>query len=719
MAIINSKDSVTNMSAKEIHKNLEQIIADLRHENLRLRRKLEQAECVGLKDNFFNYSTECMAVFRGEQCLKANAAFMRRICPSEMHSNRISYKQLFVETETVSFFEDLIASGCDTKFETRIHGRGGEFFVQISMHFFNNTDDKTYMLTVTDIDKWKKKEIELSFEHNELEAIFDTSLIGLLYLDEKRIVRRINQRGVEIFGMQDDDGIVGKSLRCFHIDDESYENFSKFYGDILRDGKVLDVEYPMKSVEGDSVWLHLSGRSLNDADDEGKFLGTIWIFDDISQRRHVHHELQRTHQELNAYFENSLVGMLIIDIDGTGHRTVSRANNKIAELVGINSKDDLVGASIEVFTSLRYGYIELLNQIINELEKEGRTYFERELVRSEGEKIWVTGFARCLDSSEQQDGTKKIIIMLDDTTEKKADRQKLEEANAELETYFNNSMVGIVVSGEDRVIRRANKRMCDILGYSKISELIGRSLAEVNFKITVAGEEIESFKNILKTHKVFKRELSIRKKDSTDIWICVSGKAVDSNIPADLKKGIVWVVEDITARKIAEAKLVNLACIDELTGVNNRRNFMNLCERAVWVARRKKHEASLFMIDLDYFKIINDTYGHAVGDETLRLFAQICKQSLRPSDILGRIGGEEFAVFLPETSKSDALMIAQRLRRKVNEYFEETSADVPAMTISIGVSRLCRGEELSDALKRADKALYKAKDAGRNRVIAD
>ncbi len=704
------------MSAKEVNKNMEQVISELRDENLQLRRKLEQAECIGLRDNFLEYSDDCIALFRGRQCLKANSAFKKRIGSMQMMLEEVSLTDLFSEVADEQLIQDILAAGDDTAFEARISGSEGAFFAQIRIHFLNDTVDKTFFLTITDIDKWKKKELQLSFEHNELEAIFDTSLIGLLYLDDSRIVRRINQRGVEIFRLQNDGLIVGKSLRSFHIDDKSYEDFSKFYGDILRDGKVLAVEYPMKTSDGGIFWLHLSGRSVYDA---GKFLGTIWIFDDISQRRQVQHELQRTTQELNAYFENSLIGMLIFDVDVDGQRIVSRVNKKFAELAGLTYKEKVIGESTDVFACSRLNFIELFNQIVSDLEKADRTYFERELVRKNGGKIWVTGFAQCLDSVEQEDRTRKIIVMLDDTTEKKADRLKLEEANAELETYFNNSMVGIVVSGEDRIIRRANKRICDILGYSKVADLVGKSLSDVNFKINVAGEELESFKNILKTHKVFKRELSIRKKNNRDIWICVSGKAVDSNTPADLGKGIVWVVEDITARKIAEAKLVNLACIDELTGVNNRRNFMNLCERAVSVARRKKQEVALFMIDLDYFKIINDTYGHAVGDETLRLFAQICKQSLRPSDILGRIGGEEFAVFLPETSKHDALMVAQRLRRKVNEYFEETSADVPAMTISIGVSCFSRGEELSEVLKRADKALYKAKDAGRNRVIVD
>jgi diguanylate cyclase (GGDEF)-like protein len=159
-----------------------------------------------------------------------------------------------------------------------------------------------------------------------------------------------------------------------------------------------------------------------------------------------------------------------------------------------------------------------------------------------------------------------------------------------------------------------------------------------------------------------------------------------------------------------------LAAIDSLTGLANRRAFFERTAAARMLASRQRHPVSLLMLDLDHFKAINDRYGHAVGDQALCVFAQAALGALREPDILGRLGGEEFAVSLPGTDLAGAIQAAERVRMAVKAArVPECDVDY-SFTVSIGVVLIDPDEHINAALARADRALYVAKSAGRDRV---
>jgi diguanylate cyclase (GGDEF)-like protein len=161
-----------------------------------------------------------------------------------------------------------------------------------------------------------------------------------------------------------------------------------------------------------------------------------------------------------------------------------------------------------------------------------------------------------------------------------------------------------------------------------------------------------------------------------------------------------------------------LATTDCLTGLANRRAFFEQAESARLLATRLRKPIALMMLDIDHFKQLNDRFGHASGDEALVLFADIARRALRDHDIMGRLGGEEFALALPGTDLDGALQAAERLRIAVNQAPLITSGSGYKMTVSIGVVLIEPGEALTAALARADHALYAAKSGGRNRVEA-
>jgi diguanylate cyclase (GGDEF)-like protein len=155
---------------------------------------------------------------------------------------------------------------------------------------------------------------------------------------------------------------------------------------------------------------------------------------------------------------------------------------------------------------------------------------------------------------------------------------------------------------------------------------------------------------------------------------------------------------------------------DILTGASTRRSFFETAQRIVERAARDGEPVSLVMFDLDHFKRINDRRGHAVGDRVLRGFAESVRLMLRPSDVFGRFGGEEFILLLPATPVESAVGIAERIRRAFCEAYRSLDGMPLKATVSAGVSALQPGGNFDDALWEADRALYAAKEAGRNRV---
>jgi diguanylate cyclase (GGDEF)-like protein len=145
-----------------------------------------------------------------------------------------------------------------------------------------------------------------------------------------------------------------------------------------------------------------------------------------------------------------------------------------------------------------------------------------------------------------------------------------------------------------------------------------------------------------------------------------------------------------------------------------------MAQLASELARRQRygHPLSLLMLDLDHFKQINDQWGHGVGDEALRLFADSVQCCLRTQDMAGRQGGEEFAILLPETAENVACHVAERIRARLEQTPVPTGTGHCAMTVSIGVAEAREGDSMETLMHRADEALYAAKQRGRNRVVS-
>jgi diguanylate cyclase (GGDEF)-like protein len=166
----------------------------------------------------------------------------------------------------------------------------------------------------------------------------------------------------------------------------------------------------------------------------------------------------------------------------------------------------------------------------------------------------------------------------------------------------------------------------------------------------------------------------------------------------------------------ANAKLKILAQTDVLTGISNRGHFMDLANKYFDIAKRNNSSLQVLSLDLDFFKQINDTYGHQAGDAVLIAFTKSTSQLLRKSDIFGRIGGEEFCIVLQNTSVEGALSFAQRICETIENSFVEFNNEKIKVTVSIGLADLKNEQNILELINKSDKALYLAKESGRNQV---
>ncbi len=219
-------------------------------------------------------------------------------------------------------------------------------------------------------------------------------------------------------------------------------------------------------------------------------------------------------------------------------------------------------------------------------------------------------------------------------------------------------------------------------------------------------------------------EHRLRRSDGGERWVLARGSVLRQGRDGCPER-LIGTFTDITERRLMEEtvrrqaeELRILAATDPLTGLWNRRSFLEKAEHEVQRARRYGRALSVVMVDIDFFKKVNDTHGHDGGDAVLRRFSQVLKSGVRQSDVVGRWGGEEFVLLLPETDIAAAGAVADTLRRQV----AAAPADLPdgatlAITASFGVSTLSgEGDEVTDMLRRADEALYEAKHSGRDRV---
>jgi len=293
-------------------------------------------------------------------------------------------------------------------------------------------------------------------------------------------------------------------------------------------------------------------------------------------------------------------------------------------------------------------------------------------------------------------------------------RKQIEIELRKLSHAVEQSPNPVIITDTAGQIEYVNPAFSRLSGFTR-EEVIGK-----NPNIQKSGlTSLSVYEDLWKTitaGNIWRGEFKNRKKNGELYW----ESATIAPIRDDSGKTTHYVAvkEDISERKRIEEKLIHFATIDSLTNIYNRRHLYELGERVFKQALRYQRSLSAMMIDVDHFKMVNDLYGHAVGDRVLQRVAQYFKEHIRSMDILGRYGGEEFAIIMPETDLSQAHQVAERLLAHFNAHPVDTYAGKLPITISIGVAEIDHrtAQRIDTLLAHADTALYTAKQEGRNRI---
>ncbi|AMK12401.1 diguanylate cyclase [Pseudodesulfovibrio indicus] len=446
--------------------------------------------------------------------------------------------------------------------------------------------------------------------------------------------------------------------------------------------------------------IHETGRT-------GAWTRVDWESDDeIGEVIHAHNamldllgakeeDLAESERRYRHLFDNALVGIYHVDADGI----VTEANQTVAQLMGYSSME----RAGRINARNHYARPKDMERLRAILTSQGEVFrFRTRLRRVDGSEFWAE-----LSGRLNADGSFNGILQ--DVTDLVEARHALEERDELHRAFFEeNKAVMLLHDPVDSSIQFVNPAACQFYGYTA-EELTSMTIRQLD---CMTDEEIyRELKLAAEEHRGYFKHLHTQ-KDGTRRHV----EVFTGPISLGNRQLYYSIVHDVTEKRRLEAKLERMATRDQLTGAYNRHAFFQMSRREVERARRFGHPLALLMFDLDHFKQVNDTYGHATGDEVLRVFALRCRADLRQSDIFARLGGEEFAALLVETGAEQAEEAAERIRQLALAQPIPTESGPLIVTASIGIASLEGEESVADLLKRADMGLYEAKQAGRNTV---
>ena len=382
---------------------------------------------------------------------------------------------------------------------------------------------------------------------------------------------------------------------------------------------------------------------------------------------------------------------------------ITHCNERFAEIVEV-PQERLIGLDLKTLNDQR-----VVTSMKKALEGSTETYEGEYITTLSGKKIWIAMSCSALIGPNQKiDGGIAIVA---DITERRRDEEALRESEARLQLMLETSPIAVrIADNEGHKVLFANQRYAELIQSSR-ETMLGADPGDYYAK----PDEYEEILSLLaQGGQVTHRLVELKVPNGQSKWALASYLMLSyKGEPAVLG----WFY-DVTKQKEAEQQLEHLAKTDALTGLPNRRSFMDIAERELSRARRHADPLAIMMLDLDHFKAINDTHGHRVGDSVIQAFGALCQQALRTFDTVGRVGGEEFAILLPDASLEHALAVAERLRQSVERARIPQERGLPLQfTVSIGVAAASDSTPNIDTLlHQADTELYEAKRAGRNRV---
>ena len=528
-------------------------------------------------------------------------------------------------------------------------------------------------------------------------TVFDSSSDAIMITDLHADIISVNPAFTRISGYSAEE-VMGRNPRLLSSGKQPREFYVEMWKEILRTG-AWHGELVNRHKDGGYYDVHLSISASRDK--SGQLQHYIGVTTDITERKHAEQALRRESEKNLALLRNASDGIHILDINGY----VIEASDSFCSMLGY-SRDEVIGMHVSQWDA-NFDPAMLARKLDQQLEAKTRSEFETRHRRKDGSvfDVEVSGYPLVLE------GKPALFNSSRDITARKQAAAELRIAATSFETQE-----GILITDADNRILRVNQAFTDITGYSA-KEAIGRNPRMLSSGRHDAAFYAAMWSSINKTG-AWKGEIWNRRKNGAVYPERLTITAVLD--PGGKVTNYVASLADITMHKAAEDEIKSLAFFDPLTQLPNRRLLLDRLQQALASTMRSGKQGALLFIDLDNFKILNDTLGHDMGDLLLQQVAQRLVSCVREGDTVARLGGDEFVVMLEDLSAQSleaaeqTESIGNKILSVLNQSYHLATHEYHC-TPSIGATLFNdRQQPLEDLLKQADIAMYQAKKAGRN-----
>ncbi|MCZ7563694.1 MAG: PAS domain S-box protein [Burkholderiales bacterium] len=498
-----------------------------------------------------------------------------------------------------------------------------------------------------------------------------------------------------------DFGAIFRFKEWLHPDDRE-RVLVVWYRALAHPSATFDAEYRLRCADGGYRWVH--GRGLVICGAGGRAVRSVGSIIDISDRKLIEERLRESERHFRYLVENANDLVWMVDRDGRWTYLSPRATQQIFAC----APEDMIGCRM-VETQPEADRPRTEAMLARVLAEGTASHFETGHLNRAGERIVLS-----LNAMALRDDAGRIVGVTGTATDITPLKRKEVELSAALEDQsliFDSVAEGIVIL-RNGVVRRCNRKFATMLGYAP-EELAGKPALLWYADASEWNPDASLPRAARYDQGALQCEIRVKRKDGSMLWCDARGRPLHADRP---EEGSIWIYIDISARKERESRIQHLADHDALTGLLNRRMFEDRLRQAIALARRGDRMVALMLIDLDGFKVVNDSYGHLTGDYVLRTVARRILEAVRESDTVARLGGDEFVVVLMgPKSAEDAALVAEKILAAL-------SGPIPAggrrfeIGASIGISIFPRDGLTPEALlSHADAAMYRVKDAGKNR----
>ncbi|MFO7765913.1 MAG: EAL domain-containing protein [Pelovirga sp.] len=533
---------------------------------------------------------------------------------------------------------------------------------------------------------------ELTLAKEEIQAIFDASGAGIMVVDAELRLRAHNKKGQELFFPSLTD-TIGRNFRDMVCNRRQSQN-ECILDLILENGEVADES----NFEIDDCYYHVVGTPIKNA--AGQVVYIILIYTDITQLKHQESALKEAELRLRAILNGTPAAITLIDPET---HLVVFANQTLGDMVG-GQPSDIEGKICHNFICPREQGQCPITDLGESIDKS-----ERKVVRLDGTEVPIIKTVTKIEL----EGQELLLESFVDISALKNEQQKRRESEERYRTLYSSMREGVAQfrmvyaadnSPSDYEFIDVNPAFEQIFSISS-THVVGRRASDV-FPL-VNGEPLclDIFARIVREEVSSEFEYEfIDQKKTMKISAAPSSHGYFSAL-----------FEDVTQRKKDEARIAHMAYFDALTDLPNRLLLKDRLNQMLTRARRNNKQIALLFLDLDHFKRVNDTFGHDVGDQLLKIVADRLQNALRHCDSVCRLGGDEFVVLSDLIhGQDDAVRIAEKIHDTLKDPLVLRNREV-FVTTSIGVAMFpTDGDDADTLIKNADAAMYQSKDSGRD-----